>query len=50
MGHPRLREHLNAVIAFMRASDSWDDFYRLMNRAFPKLNETIPMSLPTRPN
>lgn len=36
VGHPRLREHLVAVIALMRASPNWDSFYRLLQRAFPK--------------
>jgi hypothetical protein len=42
IGHPRLREHLSAVIALMRASDAWTDFYRLLNRALPK---QVPMPL-----
>lgn len=46
VGHPKLREHLAAVIALMRASDSWDGFYRLVQRAFPKLNSTMLMPIP----
>lgn len=36
VGHPRLREHLSAVLALMRASDDWHSFYRAINRALPK--------------
>ena len=36
IGHPKLREHLASLIALMRASDDWDGFERLVNRALPK--------------
>jgi hypothetical protein len=35
IGHPRLREHLSAVIALMKASDDWTAFYKALNRALP---------------
>ena len=35
-GHPRLREHLTAAIALMRASTNWDDFQRNLNRGLPR--------------
>ena len=44
-GDPRLKEHLAAVTAPMRAAPNWDGFMRSLNRAFPKLNETIPLAL-----
>lgn len=44
-GHPRLREHIYAVMALMRSSDSWDSFVNKLDRAFPKKNQTIPMDL-----
>ena len=44
-GHPRLREHLHAVIALMKASTNWAGFQRSLRRAFPKLNEQIPLAL-----
>lgn len=43
IGHPRLKEHLAAVIALMRAAPNWDSFQRSLQRALPKLNETIPL-------
>lgn len=44
-GHPKLKEHINAVTALMRASSNWATFKRNMNRAFPKINTTLPMDL-----
>jgi hypothetical protein len=41
IGHPALAQHLYAVIGFMRASATWDNFYRMMQRAFPKKNTTM---------
>lgn len=45
VGHPALAQHLHAVIGFMRASSTWDQFYRLMNRAFPKRGRTLELPL-----
>lgn len=45
VGHPSLAQHLHAVIGFMRASSTWDGFYRLMQRAFPKKGATLEMPL-----
>lgn len=45
IGHPALAQHLHAVIGFMRASSKWDQFYRLLQRAFPKKDDTIELSL-----
>lgn len=42
-GHPRLKEHLAAVTALLRAAPNWNAFHRSLERAFPKLNETIPL-------
>ncbi len=39
IGHPRLREHLSAVVALMKASAKWDDFKRMINRALPKYGD-----------
>jgi hypothetical protein len=40
-GHPRLKEHLSAVVALMRAARSWRDFYVLLDRALPRFNSTL---------
>lgn len=44
LGHPRLREHLTAVMALMRASSTWEGFKRSLQRAFPKLNTNLEMN------
>lgn len=36
VGHPKLANHLFAVMALMRASKTWDGFIRLLNQSFPK--------------
>jgi hypothetical protein len=41
VGHPRLREHLTAVTVLMKASPNWAAFYRLLQRALPKFNQTL---------
>jgi hypothetical protein len=40
VGHPALAQHLYAL-RFMRASNSWNEFYRLVNRAFPKKGNNL---------
>jgi hypothetical protein len=46
IGIPALAQHLYATIGFMRASTTWDQFYRMMQRAFPKLNSSMFLSFP----
>lgn len=41
VGHPRLKEHLIGVMAIMRSASSWDGFYRLLQRSFPKKNDQL---------
>ena len=43
VGHPKLKEHLVGVMALMRAAPNWGAFQRSLQRAYPKLNETIPL-------
>lgn len=45
IGHPELQKHLAILIAFMRAAPNWTVFHRNVERALPKLGETIPMAL-----
>jgi len=42
VGHPRLREHLSAVLALMRAADDWETFYRMIQRSLP-LHTPMPL-------
>ena len=39
VGHPKLREHLASVVVLMRASDTWDQFMRSLDRALPKYRD-----------
>lgn len=39
MGHPKLREHLASLISLMKASDDWEMFIRMLNRALPKYKD-----------
>ena len=41
LGHPKLKEHLAAVSALMKASSNWDIFIRNLNRAFPKSEQQL---------
>lgn len=44
IGHPKLQEHLNGVIALMKAASNWRNFIRLLERVYPKEGHTIPMN------
>lgn len=46
IGVPALAQHLYATIGFMRASTTWDQFYRMMQRAFPRQNSTMLLNFP----
>lgn len=50
IGNPALAQHLYATIGFMRAATTWHQFYRMMQRAFPKLNTTMLLPLPDAEN
>lgn len=41
VGHPKLRDHLNGVIALMKASIDWTEFKRLINKAYKKPKSTL---------
>jgi hypothetical protein len=47
VGHPMLAQHLFAVVALARASDSWDRFMLSMNQAFPRKNHTLELPFTT---
>lgn len=46
LGVPALQHHLFATTKFMEASATWDQFYRSMQRAFPKLNSNMLLNFP----
>ena len=39
VGHPKLQQHISAVIALMKSSDDWKDFEKRLNKALPKFKE-----------
>ena len=45
IGHPKLQEHLSAVIALMKASPDWKTFTRLLNRGLPKYEGNYELDL-----
>lgn len=49
VGHPALAQHLHAVIALMRASEKWDQFKGMLDRALPKKTrlDDLPLFSPT---
>lgn len=40
VGHPKLREHLASVTSLMKASDSWEQFKAMLDRALPRHGDT----------
>jgi len=46
-GHPKLKEHLEAVMALGRASGfDWDLFMTMLNKAYPKYGHTLSLEFP----
>jgi hypothetical protein len=45
VGNPKLREHLAVVVAFMKAANSWPELLRLLDRARPRYDKTLPLDL-----
>lgn len=46
LGHPKLQEHLVKAMTLMDASPNYAMFYRLLQRALPRIGKTYPMELP----
>jgi hypothetical protein len=40
IGDPALTQHIHALVVLMRSANEWDGFYRSVQRALPKQNET----------
>ena len=45
IGHPKLKEHLHAVIAIMKLSHDWAQFQTMLANAFPKFNDQYSFNL-----
>jgi P63C domain len=41
IGHPALNNHLQGVLAIMRASDTWRGFNRLIKKAYPRYGDQM---------
>ena len=41
VGHTELQKHISGVLALMRASTKWDQFKRMLQRAYPKINTNL---------
>jgi hypothetical protein len=46
IGHPKLQEHLVKVMTLLDASPNYAMFHRLLQRAIPKIGETLPLDIP----
>jgi hypothetical protein len=45
-GHPRLKQHLEGIVALLSVATSWDQFEDWVDRRYPKYNETMLLPLP----
>jgi hypothetical protein len=45
VGHPALAQLLFGVIGLMRAADEWDEFMTMINRSYPRRNDTSQLDL-----
>ena len=50
VGHPALAQHLHAIVAFMKVSKTWDQFYQMLNKAFPKRGDTLELPFMADPS
>jgi P63C domain len=41
IGHPALSRHLYELLGMMRASETWERFYRLVDQVYPKVNTNL---------
>ena len=40
-GHPRLKQHLEGIVALMCVANNWEQFEAWVDRRYPKYNETM---------
>jgi hypothetical protein len=46
VGHPTLTRRLYELIGMARAFQSWEPYYRLVDKTFPKMNTTLFLPMP----
>jgi len=49
VGYPKLKEHLGAVVAFMKISQTWPEFMTLLNQHYPRYGDTMELPFPYDP-
>ena len=45
IGPPALQRHLSGVMVLMRGAVKWEAFMRSLQRAYPKINTTLPLPI-----
>jgi hypothetical protein len=45
VGHPALAQLLFGVIGLMRIAESWDEFIRMVDKAYPRRGDTLQLEL-----
>jgi hypothetical protein len=45
IGHPALAQHLYGVLGLMRIAETWEDFMKMMEKAYPRRGDTLQLSL-----
>jgi hypothetical protein len=45
IGHPALDRHFSGVMALMRANTYWENFRRMMEKAYPKIGTQLALKL-----
>jgi hypothetical protein len=43
IGYPALNQRLYELLGMARASATWEQFYRLVDRTFPRMGDTLPL-------
>jgi hypothetical protein len=49
IGYPKLREHLGAVVAFMKLSEHYPDFVHKLDRFYPRFGDNYALPLEYQP-
>jgi hypothetical protein len=45
VGHPALAQHFYGVLGLMRIADTWEEFMKMMDKAYPRRGDTLQLSL-----
>jgi hypothetical protein len=45
IGHPALAQHLYGVLGLMRIAETWDQFVRMVDKAYPRRGDTLQLDL-----